>query len=112
MPTGVGPKADGSQVPQVPRQDLPRGWGQLFENNYFIDMCSFLEAGSYLRLIDHVYHSTLGLRVIKKKKRSTGPPKPAPESTAGVGSAFCFSDLPRGVGPAVRAAAFERKGDK
>jgi len=25
-------------------------------------------AGSYLRLIDFVYHSTLGLRVIKKKK--------------------------------------------
>jgi len=29
------------------------------------------EAGSYLRLIDFVYHSTLGLRVIKKKKRRT-----------------------------------------
>jgi len=27
------------------------------------------EAGSYLRLIDLVYHSTLGLRVIKKKFR-------------------------------------------
>jgi len=32
-------------------------------------MCSGSEAGSYLRLIDFVYHSTLGLRVIKKKKR-------------------------------------------
>ena len=31
-------------------------------------MCSGSEAGSYLRLIDVVYHSTLGLRVIKKKK--------------------------------------------
>jgi len=31
-------------------------------------MCSGSEAGSYLRLIDCVYHSTLGLRVIKKKK--------------------------------------------
>ena len=30
-------------------------------------MCSGSEAGSYLRLIDFVYHSTLGLRVIKKK---------------------------------------------
>jgi len=30
--------------------------------------CSGSEAGSYLRLIDFVYHSTLGLRVIKKKK--------------------------------------------
>ena len=39
-----------------------------FENNYFTEMCSGSEAGSYLRLIDFVYHSTLGLRVIKKKK--------------------------------------------
>jgi len=34
-------------------------------------MCSGSEAGSYLRLIDFVYHSTLGLRVIKKKKGAT-----------------------------------------
>jgi len=27
------------------------------------------EAGSYLRLIDFVYHSPLGVRVIKKKKK-------------------------------------------
>ena len=27
------------------------------------------EAGSYVRLIDFVYHSTLGLRVIQKKKK-------------------------------------------
>ena len=32
------------------------------------EMCSDSEAGSYLRLIDFVYHSTLGLRVIKKRK--------------------------------------------
>jgi len=32
-------------------------------------LCSGSEAGSYLRLIDLVYHSTLGLIVIKKKKR-------------------------------------------
>ena len=31
-------------------------------------LCSGSEAGSYLRLIDFVYHSTLGLRVLKKKK--------------------------------------------
>jgi len=31
-------------------------------------MCSGSEAGSYLRLIDFVYHSTLGLRVIKREK--------------------------------------------
>ena len=40
-----------------------------FENNYFTEMCSASEAGSYLRLIDFVYHPTLGLRVIKKKKK-------------------------------------------
>jgi len=34
-------------------------------------MCSGSEAGSYLRLIDFVYHSTLGLGVIKKRGRST-----------------------------------------
>ena len=38
-----------------------------FENNYCTEMCSGSEAGSYLRLIDFVYHSTLGLSVIKKK---------------------------------------------
>ena len=35
-----------------------------FENNYFTEMCSGSEAGSYLRLIDFEYLSTLGLRVI------------------------------------------------
>jgi len=33
-------------------------------------MCSGSEAGSYLRLMDFVYHSILGLRVIKKKNRN------------------------------------------
>jgi len=32
-----------------------------------LTMCSGSEAGSYLRLIDLLYHSTLGLRVIKKR---------------------------------------------
>jgi len=32
-------------------------------------MCSSSEAGSCLRLINFAYHSTLGLRVIKKKRR-------------------------------------------
>jgi len=32
-------------------------------------MCSGSEAGSYLRLIDFVYHPTLGVRVIKKKRK-------------------------------------------
>jgi len=35
-------------------------------------MFSGSEAGSYLRLMDCVYHSTLGLRVIKKKKKKEG----------------------------------------
>ena len=34
-------------------------------------MCSGSEVGSYLRLMDFVYHSTLGLRVIKKKKKQS-----------------------------------------
>jgi len=41
-----------------------------FKNNYFTEMCSGSEVGSYLRRIDFVYHSTLGLRVIKKKKNA------------------------------------------
>jgi len=32
-------------------------------------MCSGSEEGSYFRLIDIFYHSTLGLRVIKKRRR-------------------------------------------
>ena len=39
------------------------------KNNYFTEMSSGSEAGSYLRLIDFVYRSTLGLRVIKKRRR-------------------------------------------
>jgi len=37
--------------------------------NYFTEMCSGSEAGSYLRPINFVYRSTLGLRVIKKRKK-------------------------------------------
>ena len=43
-------------------------------------MCSGSEAGSYLRLIDFVHQSFLGLRVIKKKV--TVPKKSAPPSCA------------------------------
>ena len=39
-------------------------------------MCSGSEAGSYLRLIDFMHHSTLGLRVIKKTKKFGGDPRP------------------------------------
>jgi len=38
-------------------------------NNFFTEMCSGSEAGSYLRLIDFVYHSTLGLGVMKKQQK-------------------------------------------
>jgi len=37
--------------------------------NYFTEICSASEAGSYLTLIDFGYHSTLGLNVIKEIKR-------------------------------------------
>ena len=33
------------------------------------EMCSGSEAGSYLSLIDFVYHSSLGLRVMKKERK-------------------------------------------
>jgi len=36
-------------------------------------MCSGCERGSYLRFIDFVDHSTLGLRVIKKKTPNPNP---------------------------------------
>ena len=36
-------------------------------------MCSGSEAGSYLRLVDFVYHSTLGLRVTKKRHPQHAP---------------------------------------
>ena len=41
-------------------------------DNYFTEMCSDSEAGLYLRLVDFVYHSILGSRVTKKKKRWAG----------------------------------------
>ena len=44
-------------------------WHGCLENNYFTEMCSGSEEGSYLRLIDFVYLSTLGLRLIKKRSR-------------------------------------------
>ena len=37
-------------------------------------MCSGSEAGSYLKLIDFVYHSTLDLRVIQKKTGRSAEP--------------------------------------
>ena len=45
--------------------------GSQFKDNYFTEMCSGSEAGSYLRFIDF-FHSTLGLRVITKKREALG----------------------------------------
>ena len=44
-------------------------------------MCSGSEAGSYLRLVDFVYHSILGLRVIKKKKMTWAAEMASKEET-------------------------------
>jgi len=52
----------------MPGHQPERAGETRFENNYFTEMCSGSEAGSYLRLIDFVYHPTLGLRVIKKRR--------------------------------------------
>jgi len=35
-------------------------------------MCSGAKAGWYVRLIDFACHSTLGVRVIKKRRRDSG----------------------------------------
>ena len=40
------------------------------EGNYFTEICSGSEEGSSLRLIDLAHHSTLGLTVIKIKKKA------------------------------------------
>ena len=45
------------------------------ENHYFAELHSSSEEGSYFRLID-VCHSTLGSRVMKKKKYSSTRPSP------------------------------------
>ena len=52
------------------QRGLERG-GVQFENNHFTEMYSVSEAGSYLRLIDFVFHSTLGVRAIKKREERT-----------------------------------------
>jgi len=49
--------------------DRGNEYSSQFENIYFTEMCSGSEAGSYLRLVDFVCHSTLGLGEIKKKKK-------------------------------------------
>ena len=48
-------------------------WGATLVRRCVPYMCSGSEAGSYLRLIDFVYHSALGLRGTKKKRRRSSP---------------------------------------
>ena len=57
-------------------------------------MCSGSEAGWYLRLIDFLYHSTVGLRVIKKKKNQVAKPS-APTPTADDSFFFTLVTGPR-----------------
>ena len=55
---------------EFPAVSFTRGFrGKGSGNDCFTEMCSDSEAGSYLGLIDFVYHSTQGLTVIKKKKK-------------------------------------------
>ena len=56
------------RVCRLLRDKCGGGGSSQFENKRFAEMCSGSEAGSYLRRIDFMYHSTLGLRVIKKKR--------------------------------------------
>jgi len=48
---------------------LPRDSGRGAMAKYFTEVCSGSEAGSYLRPLDFVQHSSLGLRVITKRRR-------------------------------------------
>ena len=63
------------------RQQRDR-YSSQFENNYFTEMCSGSKAGSYLRRIDFIYHSTLGLRVIKKNRRRRSRPASSATGTS------------------------------
>jgi len=56
---------------------------------HFTEMCSGSEAGSYLRLIDFLHHSTLGLRVMKKREEKN-PTMPSEFEVTGSG---CSSDV-------------------
>ena len=62
-------------------------------------MCSGSEAGSYFRLIDFVYHSTLSLREIKKKSfgRTAGHGEDAADPLRTAHPPPCVSGLGFGV---------------
>ena len=80
------------------------------------EMCSGSEAGSYLRLIDFVYHPTLGLSVINKKKNVhiAGPRgiRPAASSAKreiiqALGMTSQFFSVPKGHGQ-VKPSTFQQ----
>ena len=56
-----------------------------FKNYYLTEMCSGSEAVSCLRLIDFVCHSTLGLKVIKQRRRSEDSGGDASDGGVGLG---------------------------
>ena len=59
------------QTPNPIQAHVVRLWKGALDY-YFRKMCSSSEAGSYVSLTDFVYHSTLGLRVLKQKRRERG----------------------------------------
>jgi len=66
-------------------------------DNYFTEMCSSSEAGSYCRRIDFVYHSTLGLGEITKMKKwgvtASSASEEAATESAHPSSRYLFSTL-------------------
>jgi len=74
----------------VTKFDSNQGCADLIQVSTWIGSKSASQ-NSYLRLIDFVYHSTLGLAVIKKKRRTPGgfirsqAADPAPHLVSGVG---------------------------
>ena len=70
-PAVVGIRRTPVHINEIENDDLRQVGevGEVEPCNYFTEICRGSEAGSYSRLMDFVYHSTLGLRVIKKKKK-------------------------------------------
>ena len=65
---GVGRRVSGVGEAALVQRSACTSCGSPFEINNFTEMCNGSEAGSYVRLIDFVYHSTLGLRVITRER--------------------------------------------
>ena len=75
-------------------------------------MCSGSETGSYLRLIDFVNHSTVGLRVIKKKrKKKRKKPRGVDGPASGVDFWFSSQGLTFGFPARSSLVVFQPRGD-